>query len=64
MKLKGGAVKKKKVVSVPCLEMIHQCNKDMGDVDLCEIPMLLYRIELGSKKWYKILFITALELQS
>ena len=44
--------KEKKVVSVPCPEMIHQYNKHMGGVDLCDMLMSLYRIELGSKKWY------------
>ena len=55
---------KEKKSSFCALSRNHQCNKDMGAVDLCEIPMPLYHIELGSKKWYKILFITALELQS
>ena len=39
---------------MPCREIIdkHQYNKQMGGLDLCDMLMSLYRIELGSKKWY------------
>lgn len=42
----------KKVIKVPCPELIHQYNKHMGGVDLCDMLMALYRVKLGTKKWY------------
>ena len=51
-KIERWSSKKKQVVSVPCPEMIHQYNKHMGGVDLCDMLLSLYRIQLGSKKWY------------
>ena len=50
-KIQRWSSKEKKVVSVPCPKMIHQYNKHMGEVGLCDMLMSLYRIELGSKKW-------------
>lgn len=36
----------------------------MGGVDLCDMLMSLYRIELGSKKWYTHIVYYCMELQS
>lgn len=44
--------KEKKVIDIPCPQIIHEYNKHMGGVDLCDMLMSLYRIELGTKKWY------------
>ena len=44
--------KEKKVIEVQCPEIVHQYNKHMGGVDLCDMLMSLYRIRLGTKKWY------------
>ena len=44
--------KDKVVVKVSCPDMIHQYNMHMGGVDLCDMLMALYRIKLGTKKWY------------
>ena len=44
--------KQRKVIKVSCPEIIHQYNKHMGGVDLCDMLLALYRIKLGTKKWY------------
>ena len=44
--------KEKKIVEVPCPDVVHQYNTHMGGVDLADMLTLLYRIKLGTKKWY------------
>ena len=44
--------KEKKMVEVQCPAIINQYNQHMGGVDLCDMLMSLYRIKLGTKKWY------------
>ena len=44
--------KDKTIIKVPCPDIIHHYNKHMGGVDLCDMLMALYRIKLGTKKWY------------
>ena len=44
--------KEKKMIEVQCPAIINQYNKHMGGVDLCDMLMSLYRIKLGTKKWY------------
>ena len=44
--------KDKKVIEVPCPNVVHDYNKHMGGVDLCDMMMSLYRIRICTKKWY------------
>lgn len=44
--------KEKRILDVPCPEMVHQYNKHMGGVDKCDMLMALYRINIRTKKWY------------
>ena len=44
--------KETKLIEVECPEIVNQYNKHMGGVDLCDMLMALYRIRLGTKKWY------------
>ena len=44
--------KEKKMVEVQCPAIINQYDQHMGGVDLCDMLMSLYRIKLGTKKWY------------
>ena len=44
--------KETKLIEVECPEIVHQYNKHTGGVDLCDMLMALYRIRLGTKKWY------------
>lgn len=44
--------KEKKIVEVPCPDVVHQYNTHMGGVDLADMLISLYRIKLGTKKWY------------
>ena len=44
--------KEKKIVEVPCPDVVHQYNTHMGGVDLADMLTSLYRIKLGTKKWY------------
>ena len=45
--------KKKEVVSVPYPIMVHMYNKHMGGVDLADMLMALYRINVKKRKWYR-----------
>lgn len=44
--------KDKEKIDVPCPEIVHEYNKYMGGVDLCDMLLALYRIKLGTRKWY------------
>ena len=44
--------KEKKIVEVPYPDVVHQYNTHMGGVDLADMLISLYRIKLGTKKWY------------
>ena len=44
--------KETKLIEVECPEIVHQYNKHIGGVDLCDMLMALYRIRLGTQKWY------------
>lgn len=53
----GGTVKRwsakdKAKIDVPCPLIVIRYNKHMGGVDLCDMLMSLYRIKLGTRKWY------------
>jgi hypothetical protein len=39
------------MIEVPCPEIVHQYNKHMGGVDLCDMLLALYRIKVGTRKW-------------
>ena len=43
--------KEKKIV-VTCPDIVHQYNAHMGGVDLADMLLALYRIKVGTKKWY------------
>ena len=36
--------------------MIHECNRFMGGVDLCDMFLSLYRVKLKRPKWYFPIF--------
>lgn len=44
--------KDKEKINVPCPEIVHEYNKHMGGVYLCDMLLALYRIKLGTRKWY------------
>ena len=53
----GGTVKRwsakdRAKIDVSCPLIIMKYNKHMGGVDLCDIFMALYRVKLGTRKWY------------
>ena len=43
---KGKAIK-----DLPWSEIIHQHNKHMGGVDLCDILLAWYRVNVGTRNW-------------
>ena len=46
------SAKDKAITNVSCPNIIHQYNRHMGCVDLCDMLMALYGINVGTKKWY------------
>ena len=44
--------KDKAIVNVSCPNIIHQYNRYMGGVNLWDMLMVLYRVNVGTKKWY------------
>ena len=50
--VKRWSAKEKKKIDVPCPQIVHEYNKHMGGVDLCDMLMALYRIKLRTRKWY------------
>ena len=50
------SAKDKCYLDISCPEMVHQYNKFMGGVDLCDMLLSLYRIKLKSNKWYMPIF--------
>ena len=44
--------KGKTIKDLPCSEIVHQHNEHMGGVDLCDILLALYRVNMGTKNWY------------
>ena len=49
--------KEKKHVAIPRPAIVREYNKFMGGVDLCDMLLELYRIDIPMKKWYfRILF--------
>ena len=55
-------VKGKGKVSVDQPEVIYECNKGMGGVDLLDMLLGSYRTNLHSKKWWWPLFSNALNI--
>ena len=41
----------KRIIDVKCPIVVHEYNKYMGGVDLCDMLLSLYRIRIGTKKW-------------
>ena len=39
-------------IDVPCPKIVAKYNQHMGGVDLCDMLLALYRIQLGTCKWY------------
>lgn len=54
--------KKKKVVRVNYPNIVKMYNKHMGGVDLFDMLMALYRLDHKSKKWYRRIFLLAINL--
>ena len=50
--VKWGSAEHQSMIEVPCPEIVHQYNKHMGGVDLCDMLLPLYRIKVGSRKWH------------
>ena len=50
--MKRWSSKEIKKVDVPCPIIVQHYNKHMGGVDLCDMLLSLYRICLGTHKWY------------
>ena len=46
------SAKDKAIINVSCPNIIHQYNRHMGGVDLSDMLMALYRVNVGTKKWY------------
>ena len=40
------------IINVSCPNIIHQYNKHMGAVDLCDMLMALHRVNVSTKKLY------------
>lgn len=43
-------------IDITCPRIVHEYNKFMGGVDLCDMLLSLYRIKLKSNKWYMAIF--------
>ena len=41
---------------IACPMMVHEYNKFMGGVDLCDMMLSLYRVKLKSRRWYMPIF--------
>lgn len=54
--------KQRKYVDVPCPAIVKEYNQHMGGVDLFDMLMSLYRSDHKSTKWYKRIFLWALNL--
>jgi hypothetical protein len=54
--------KQHKYVDVPCPAVVKEYNSHMGGVDLFDMLMALYRVDHKSPKWYRRVFLWALNL--
>lgn len=54
--VKRWSSKDKCYLDISCPKMVHEYNKFMGGVDLCDMLLSLYRIKLKSNKWYMPIF--------
>ena len=54
--------KQKKIIEVPCPDIVQKYNKSMGGVDLADSLIALYRISLRSKKYYMRLIFHMLDI--
>ena len=48
--------KETKREDIPCPQIVKQCNKSMGGVDLADMPIALHRIPCNTKRWYQKIF--------
>ena len=48
--------KEKKRKDILCTQIVKQYNKSMGEVDLADMLIALYRIPCKTKRWYQKLF--------
>ena len=52
----------KSKIDVPCLRAVHRYNMFLGEVDLLDSLIGLYRIKLRSKKYYRRIFFHLIDL--
>ena len=52
----------KSYLEVACPQMVHEYNKFMGGVDLCDMLLSLYRVKLKSRRWYMAIFYYLLKV--
>lgn len=52
----------KKVVNVPCPDVIMEYNKSMGGVDRLDQNVAAYRIAYRGKKWWSSIFLWLIDV--
>lgn len=56
--------KEKKIIHVPCPQIIGEYNRSMGGVDRLDENVEMYRIHIRNKKWYWALFSWLLDVST
>ena len=54
--------KQHKYVNIPCPAFVKEYNEHMGGVDLFDMLMSLYKVDHKNPKWYRRIFLWALNL--
>ncbi|XP_065658818.1 piggyBac transposable element-derived protein 2-like [Hydra vulgaris] len=54
--IKRGSKTKRDQTNVPCPQIVKSYNESMGGVDLVDMLISLYRIKVGTRRWYIKIF--------